>query len=152
MSADPADVLEAAAHRLEEVARRLGEDGVPLAPCVMWLDTRGAPHSREVVGGPLMGYSPRALALWIRRTAGIPSPHGGDTVSHILQIERDRPELAARVRWYLEPVDYLTMRLTGRASATHASMIGAWLTDNRHLDRLSYDPRLLPLSTVGGRA
>lgn len=119
------------------------ESGEPLAPCVMWLDTRGAPHSRGAVGGPLMGYSPRALATWIRRTAGIPSPHGGDTVSHILQIERDRPELASRVRWYLEPVDYLTMRLTGRASATHASMIGAWLTDNRSLDRLSYDPVLL---------
>lgn len=26
---DPADTLEAAAHRLEAVARRLGEDGVP---------------------------------------------------------------------------------------------------------------------------
>ena len=26
---DPADVLEAAAHRLEQVARRLAEDGVP---------------------------------------------------------------------------------------------------------------------------
>ncbi len=26
---DPADVLEAAAQRLEQVARRLGEDGVP---------------------------------------------------------------------------------------------------------------------------
>jgi hypothetical protein len=29
VSGDPADVLEAAAHRLEQVARRLGEDGVP---------------------------------------------------------------------------------------------------------------------------
>ena len=29
----------------------------------------------------------------------------------------------------MEPVDYLTMRFTGRAAAT--SMSGAWLTDNR---------------------
>jgi len=29
VSTDPADVLEAAAQRLERVARRLGEDGVP---------------------------------------------------------------------------------------------------------------------------
>ncbi|HMN99479.1 MAG TPA: hypothetical protein PKD59_08705 [Miltoncostaeaceae bacterium] len=28
---DPADALEAAAHRLEQVARRLGEDAVPPA-------------------------------------------------------------------------------------------------------------------------
>lgn len=26
---DPADALEAAAHRLEAIARRIGEDGVP---------------------------------------------------------------------------------------------------------------------------
>jgi xylulokinase len=35
------------------------------------------------------------------------------------------------------------MRFTGRAAATHASMSGAWLTDNRHLDRLDYDRRLV---------
>jgi xylulokinase len=141
--ADPARVVAVSCTSQWASVVPVDEEGEPLAPCVMWLDTRGARHSREVVGGPLMGYSPRALALWIRRTAGIPSPQGGDTVSHILQIERDRPELAKRVRWYLEPVDYLTMRLCGRATATHASMIGAWLTDNRALDRMAYDPRLL---------
>jgi len=119
------------------------EGGEPVGPCVMWLDTRGGPHAREVVGGPLMGYSPRALALWIRLTAGIPSNQGGDPLAHMLLIEREMPGIAARARWYLEPVDYLTLRLTGRASATPASMIGAWLTDNRHLDRLAYDRRLL---------
>src|SRR5262249_6864275 len=45
--------------------------------------------------------------------------------------------------WYLEPVDYLTMRFTGRAAASHASMSAAWLTDNRDLGRLEYDPVLV---------
>ncbi len=117
--------------------------GEPLGPCLMWLDTRGAEHARRIVGGPLMGYSPRASLLWIRHTGGIPSLHGGDPVSHMLHLERDEPELAAGARWYLEPVDYLTMRFTGRAAATHASMSGAWLTDNRRLDRLAYDSRLV---------
>ncbi|HEY3193159.1 MAG TPA: FGGY-family carbohydrate kinase [Solirubrobacterales bacterium] len=119
------------------------EAGEPVGPCVMWLDTRGARHSREVIGGPLMGYSPRALATWIRHTGGAPSPFGGDPVSHMLHLERDEPEVASAARWYLEPVDYLTMRFTGRAAATHASMSGAWLTDNRRLDRLEYDPALI---------
>ncbi|MDX6606581.1 MAG: xylulokinase [Solirubrobacterales bacterium] len=119
------------------------EAGEPVGPCVMWLDTRGARHSRGVVGGPLMGYSPSALASWIRRAGGVPSPFGGDPVSHMLHLERDEPDIAAAARWYMEPVDYLTMRFTGRAAATHASMSGAWLTDNRHLDRLDYDPRLV---------
>ena len=120
--------------------------GEPVGPCVMWLDTRGARHSRDVIGGPVMGYSPRALATWIRRTGGVPSPFGGDPVSHMLHLERDEPEVAAAARWYLEPVDYLTMRFTGRAAATHASMSGAWLTDNRHLDRLEYDARLVRMA------
>ena len=90
-----------------------------------------------------MGYSPRALATWIRHTGGVPSPFGGDPVSHMLHLERDEPDIAAAARWYLEPVDYLTMRFTGRAAATHASMSGAWLTDNRRLDRLEYDPMLV---------
>jgi xylulokinase len=119
------------------------EAGEPVGPCVMWLDTRGARHSREVIGGPLMGYSPGALASWIRRTGGVPSPFGGDPVSHMLHLERDEPQVAAATRWYMEPVDQLTMRFTGRAAASHASMSAAWLTDNRHLDRLEYDPRLV---------
>src|SRR5690606_25445785 len=46
-------------------------------------------------------------------------------------------------RWYLEPVDYLAMRFTGRPAATHASMVAAWLTDNRRLDHLDYDDELV---------
>jgi xylulokinase len=117
--------------------------GEPVGPCLMWLDTRGAEHTRRALGGPLVGYDPRALLTWVRRTAGIPSSHGGDPVSHILHLEHDEPRTAAAARWYLEPVDYLGMRFTGRATATHASMSAAWLTDNRHLDRLEYDPLLL---------
>ncbi len=121
----------------------VSEAGEPVGPCITWLDTRGARYSRAVVGGPLMGYSPFALLSWIRKTAGVPSPHGGDPVSHMLFLDRAEPEIAAAARWYMEPVDFLTMRFTGRAVATHASMSGAWLTDNRHLDRLSYDRGLI---------
>ncbi|HEX6586695.1 MAG TPA: FGGY-family carbohydrate kinase [Solirubrobacterales bacterium] len=118
-------------------------EGIPVGRCVTWLDTRGAPYSREVVGGPVMGYAPGAIAAWIRRAGGIPSPHGGDPVSHMLFIDREEPEVAAAARWYMEPVDYLTMRFTGRAAATHASMSAAWLTDNRRLERLEYDSELV---------
>ncbi len=117
--------------------------GEPVGPCLMWLDTRGAEHARGAIGGPLLGYSPRALATWVRRTAGIPSPFGGDPVSHMLHLERDDPRTASTARWYFEPVDYLSMRFTGHAAATFASMSAAWLTDNRRLDRLTYDPMLV---------
>jgi xylulokinase len=126
------------------------ESGEPVGPCITWLDTRGARHSREVIGGPLMGYSPAALLAWVRHTAGVPSPFGGDPVSHLLFLELEQPEIAGAARWYLEPVDYLTMRFTGRAAATHASMSGAWLTDNRHLDRLEYDASLVRRAGIDG--
>jgi xylulokinase len=119
------------------------EAGEPVGPCLMWLDTRGAEHARAAIGGPVLGYSPFALAKWIPRTAGIPSPFGGDPVSHMLHLEHDDPRTAGAARWYLEPVDYLSMRFTGRAAATFASMSAAWLTDNRRLDRLAYDPVLV---------
>jgi xylulokinase len=128
----------------------VGESGEPVGPCITWLDTRGARYSRDVVGGPLLGYSPGALATWVRHTAGVPSPFGGDPVSHMLLLEREMPEVVDAASWYLEPVDYLTMRFTGRPAATFASMSGAWLTDNRRLDRLAYDDALVGRAGIDG--
>ncbi len=77
------------------------------------------------------GYAPMAAVRWIRHSGGAPSTSGADPIGHILHLERDEPDVAGAARWYLEPVDYLSMRFTGRAAATPASMAGAWLTDNR---------------------
>jgi xylulokinase len=124
--------------------------GRPVGECLLWLDTRGAARVRHVVGGPIGGYSPTALARWIRHSGGAPSTSGADPIGHILFVEHDLPEVAASARWYLEPVDYLAMRFTGVAAATPASMAGAWLTDNRHPTRLRYDPVLIRASGVPG--
>jgi xylulokinase len=121
-------------------------DGTPVGKCLMWTDTQGAAHSRSVVGGPVQGYDPRRLATWVRRTGGVPSTSGADPVGHMLHLERDCPEVSRRARWYLEPVDHLAMRFTGIAAASHMSMTAAWLTDNRRLDVLEYDARLVRLA------
>jgi xylulokinase len=126
----------------------VGPDGVPVGPCQLWSDTRGAPHSRRVIAGPVAGYAPIAAVRWIRHSGGAPSTSGADPIGHILHLERDEPEVARATRWYLEPVDYLSMRFTGVAAATPASMAGAWLTDNRHPDLLAYDPVLVRASGV----
>jgi xylulokinase len=122
--------------------------GLPVGPCIMWMDTRGGRHVGPIIGGPVAGYAPRPAATWIRRTGAAPSPAGGDPIGHMLFLTRDCPEVAAQARWYLEPVDYLSMRFTGVAAASPASMTAAWLTDNRQLDRLAYDDELLRLSSV----
>ena len=124
------------------------EAGRPVAPCVQWMDTRGGRHTRSQIGGKVAGYAPKAIATWVRRTAGAPSVQGGDPVGHMLHLRRDEPEVHAAARWYLEPVDYLSMRFTGVAAASHASMTAAWLTDNRSLDRLTYDQDLIDMAGV----
>ena len=88
-----------------------------------------------------------AAARWIRRSGGAPSTSGADPIGHILFIEHDEPAVARRARWYLEPVDYLAMRFTGVAAASHASMAGAWL-DRQPRPR---PPRVRPGAGGGGR-
>lgn len=121
--------------------------GIPTGPCLTWLDTRGGPFSRAAFGGPVQGYSARKVLQFVRKTAGAPLLSGGDPVGQILYLMHREPELVARTRWFMEPVDYLTMRFTGVASATHASRFATWITDNRDLTLYDYDPQLL--ATVG---
>lgn len=124
------------------------ERGEPVGECILWMDSRGAPYSRRVISGPVAGYAPRPAVQWMRRSGGAPSPAGADPIGHMLYLQNERPDVAAAARWYLEPVDYLSMRFTGRAAASHASMTAAWLTDNRRLELMAYDPVLVRLAGV----
>ena len=119
------------------------DDGRPTGPCLTWQDRRGGTYVRERIGGWAQGYRPSVVARWVRRTGGAPSLAGVDPIGHLLYLQHGAPELWARTRWCLEPVDYLTMCFTGQASASHASMQGAWLTDVRRLGTLAYDRSLL---------
>jgi len=118
-------------------------DGVPVGPCVMWLDSRGGAQARRHLGGPVSGYDPRHLAAWVRRTGGAPALDGADPLGHRWFLAAEEPDVHAAARWLLEPVDYLGLRLTGRAAASQASMVAAWLTDNRRLDPGTYDDGLV---------
>lgn len=123
-------------------------EGRPVGDCLMWQDRRGGRHARERFGGRLGGYAPLALLRWVRRTGGMPSPAGNDPIGHMLYLAHEAPEVDRAARWCLEPADYLTMRFTGVASASHASMIAFWLTDNRRLDVLRYDPALVRMAGI----
>ena len=122
--------------------------GEPVGDCIMWQDHRGIRLVRQRIGGRVAGYDPRRLAEWVRKTGGVPG--GNDPVGHMLNLATNYPDVADAARWYLEPVDYLAMRFTGVAAATHASMTAAWLTDNRRLDHLAYDERLIAHAGVDG--
>ncbi len=118
--------------------------------CLLWLDHRGRALAREQLGGRLAveGYRPRVALEWIRRAGGAPSPEGNDPLGHRLWIRRETPELYADTAVFLEPVDYLNLRFCGRVAATQATMTLSWLTDNRTLDQVDYDPVLVGLAGV----
>ncbi|MCU1358141.1 MAG: xylulose kinase [Acidimicrobiales bacterium] len=119
--------------------------GTHLYPAVIWMDSRGAPYVHELVTGKVnvAGYDARRLQHWISRTGGIPSHSGKDPIAHILWLRNERPEIYAAAHAFLEPCDYLNARITGRQVASFDSIVAHWLTDNRDLTNVRYDPQLL---------
>ncbi len=118
-------------------------NGRPTGLCRTWQDTRGGPFNRRAVGGHVQGFNGRKLWEFVRKTGGAPAPTGGDPIGQILYLVNREPDVAARTRWFMEPVDYLTMRFTGVASATHASRFATWLIDIRDLSHFDYDESLV---------
>ena len=141
-------------------------EGRAVGECLLWSDTRGGRFSAKAMGGQvsLFGYSPANILRWVQLTGGAPSPNGADPLGHELYLRNCEPEVYARTRTLLEPLDYLGLKLTGRVAATPASMILSWLTDNRPGSRPTYVhelvrrsgrdharlPQLLPTGSVLG--
>ncbi|MBM4364512.1 MAG: FGGY-family carbohydrate kinase, partial [Deltaproteobacteria bacterium] len=125
-------------------------EGNVLHPAISWMDTRGGPHNRRLMDGPitLAGYDPWRLWRWVRATGACPTQSGVDSLGHILFLKHERPEVYARTHKLLEPMDYLNLRLTGRFAASHGTIFPYFLTDNRDPTRVDYDPELLRLSGV----
>ncbi|HXP18102.1 MAG TPA: FGGY-family carbohydrate kinase [Streptosporangiaceae bacterium] len=126
----------------------VAEDGSPVRNAIIWMDSRGAPYARAITSGPVrvQGYGVGKLARWIRTTAGLPTRSGKDPVAHIGWLKGAEPDSYRRAHLFLEPKDWLNLRLTGRAAASVDSIALHWVTDNRHPDRIDYDPALLRLA------
>ncbi|HTU36692.1 MAG TPA: FGGY-family carbohydrate kinase [Acidimicrobiales bacterium] len=122
--------------------------GDAVGPAIIWLDSRGAAAVRDTVRGAVnvQGYSASKLARWVRKTGGIPSLSGKDPVGHIHFLRSRRPEVYASAAVFLEPVDYLNLRLTGLARASHDSITMHWVTDNRDRSAVAYDDALIELA------
>lgn len=126
-------------------------DGEPLAPALTWLDGRGAGHARRIAGAgaggvKVEGYAPQRLARWIRLTGGAPSLSGRDPFAHLQFLRFERPGTWADAAMFLEPVDWLNLKLTGVASASYDTATLHWVTDVRDPLRVRYDPALLRLA------
>ena len=127
-----------------------GPDGRAVRNAIIWMDSRGAPQARRITGGPVrvQGYDPVKLARWIRKTGGVPARSGKDPIAHILWLREHEPAAYAAAAMFLEPKDWLNLRLTGRAAASFDSIALHWVTDNRDLAAVRYDPGLLRLAGI----
>jgi len=123
------------------------KDGNPLMNAIIWMDSRGAKYIKEKTGGlfQIEGYAVTKLRKWITLTGGIPAHSGKDPIVHILYIKNVYPEIYKKTHKFLEPKDYLNLKLTGAYFASYDSIALHWVTDNRNISNIDYDDRLIKL-------
>src|SRR6185369_9603243 len=115
----------------------------PTMNLILWMDRRGRPQSQQIYAR-----HPDALATWVAIHGMLPLPTGTDSLSHILYVQEQCPQVHARTYKYLEPVDFIIAKLTGSCSANVCTAFPLLLTDNRDLRRSTYDAELIELSGV----
>lgn len=120
-------------------------DGNALMNCILWMDMRGAACLRRQAKGAVnvMGVDALKLLRWIRLTGGMPSLTGKDPAGHMLLVRDHFPDVYACTFKFLNVLDYINLRLTGRFGATPDSILTSWVTDNRDPDDIRYDARLV---------
>ena len=123
-------------------------DGRPLMRALIWMDSRGAEQVRRITGGfpSLQGYELRKLVTWIRRSGGAPGHSGKDTVAHILHLRDRAPAIYQRTFKFLEPRDWINLRLTGRFATSFDAVALLWAADTRDANAVRYDDRLLRMT------
>lgn len=162
---DPEEIWDAILDAIDEVLRRasvppaeiegitcasqyfsivpVDREARPLDRLILWMDTRGAPWTRS-----LYEHHAEAFPTWVDVHGMVPLPSGIDSLSHMLWVRHERPELYARTHKFLEPVDYVTARLSGECVSSLCTAFPLLLTDNRDLSRCEYAPELLAMAGI----
>jgi len=121
-------------------------DGRPTANMVVWMDQRGAlARLKMLPGGQRMKPNPYQMGRWVQIHGIPPLDSGADSLAHMRWLKLARPEVYQRTATFLEPMDYVAMRLSGRHVSNRCSSFLMLLTDNRRPDPV-YHPTLLQWS------
>ncbi len=121
-------------------------EGVAIGNAIIWMDSRGARYLEGLTAPgrlKIQGFDPRRARRWVVSTGGAPSGAGKDPIAHILFLRNERPDVYNAAATFLEPKDYINLRLTGQSVASYDSIALHWLTDNRDLEAVDYDEVLL---------
>ncbi|WP_337270009.1 xylulokinase [Oryzifoliimicrobium ureilyticus] len=146
----PSNIVAICASTQGESTVAVDRNGQCLMNAILWLDMRGAHHLRNTMRGKLKvaGYDALKLQKWLRLCGGAPALSGKDPAGHMLLIRNAFPEIYAKTYKFLNVLDYMNLRLTGRFCATQDSILTSWVTDNRRPDDIRYDDALIAMSGI----
>ena len=112
------------------------EAGIPLSNAISWLDTR-AGEEAELLENALGRASIFAIT---GKTCG-----GSYVLPKLMWLRKHRPEIFEKARYYLLPLSYLNLRLTGQVLTDYTAAGGTMAYD---LQKKRYDPALLEAAGV----
>lgn len=121
-------------------------DGVAVGRALLWLDKRGAAAVKRRMGAGrfgLSGYAPLKLLRSLHLTGGVASLSGMDSAGHMAYVLDHEPRRYEQTHKFLNVLDYMNLRLSGRFCATSDSILTSWITDNRDPHRIRYDDGLV---------
>lgn len=144
------DIIAICSSTQGEVTVPVDRQGNALLNAMGSMDMRGAGSLKQLTEGKINieGYHPLKLLRWISITGGAPSLRGGDPSAHMLYIRDNYPEVYSRTYKFLNVLDFLVMRLTGRFITTPDVIMTSWVTDNRDSSNVVYHPGLVQGSGI----
>ena len=147
---DPASVIAVNVTSQWSGTVAVDKNGDPLMNSIIWMDSRGAPYIEKITDGAIKveGYAVGKIMAWLKKTGGAPGQSGKDPLAHILYIRDKHPEVYQKTHKFLEPKDYLNLKLTGQFASSFETITLHWVTDNRDINNIKYDEKLLKLTTL----
>lgn len=126
------------------------EQGEPLMNAISWMDERGGKYNIKIMKGfpSLQGYQVWKLLKWTNIASFPPLFEGTDCIAHMLYIKNEHPDIYRKTYKFLEPMDFINFRLTGKACATQNSNIACLMIDDRRNRIHDYHPWLLAMSGI----
>ncbi|MFX1568373.1 MAG: FGGY-family carbohydrate kinase [Promethearchaeota archaeon] len=121
------------------------KDGNQLMNSIIWMDTRGAKYIEKFYKSLIQvsGYSLSKILKWLKRTGGGPSQTGKDPIAHILWIKNEIPDIYNQTYKFLEPQDFINLKLTGKFATSSATIHMHWVTDIRDINNVKYSKKLI---------
>jgi xylulokinase len=114
---------------------------------LIWMDSRGASYNAAIMKGfPMVqGYALGKLLKMVKRVGLPPLLSGIDGVGHVGFIKTQLPEVYKKTYKFLEPMDFITFRLTGKVTSTQGNVMAFMMVDNRKWGNVAYDDDLIKI-------